>query len=266
MFQLITGLTVFIVGLVIGSFSNVCIYRIPRNESIVFPASHCPACGQTIKWYDNIPLLSYIILKGKCRFCQNAISIQYPLVESLTGSIYLFIFLSYGLHLKSIAYMFFCSALIIITFIDLKEEIIPDTISISFLILGFLLSVLIKTISPLDSLLGIFVGGGTLLLVAVAGSYFFKKEAMGGGDIKLSAMVGSFLGWQLTLLSLFLAFFSGAIAGVIILLKRKEKKDVTGEEDDSISLDTIPFGPFIALGSVIALFFGKAILNWYFFL
>ncbi len=254
---LITGITVFIIGLVIGSFSNVCIYRLPRNESVIFPASHCPSCNQSIKWYDNIPLLSYLILKGKCRFCQNKISAQYPLVEFLTGYIYLVLFLLYGLQLKTFVYMLFCSALIIITFIDLKEQIIPDVISLPFTALGFLLSFFLKSISPIDSLLGILAGGGSLLLIAVAGSYLFKKEAMGGGDIKLAAMVGAFLGWQLTLLSLFLGFFFGAISGLIILIKNKGK----GEQDDAV-----PFGPFIALGAVIALFFGQAILKWYFML
>ena len=253
----IIGITVFMIGLVIGSFSNVCIYRLPRNESVIFPASHCPSCNQSIKWYDNIPLLSYLILKGKCRFCQNKISSQYPLVEFLTGYIYLVLFLLYGLQLKTFVYMLFCSALIIITFIDLKEQIIPDVISLPFIAFGFLFSFFLKDISPIDSLLGILSGGGSLLLVAVAGSYLFKKEAMGGGDIKLAAMVGAFLGWQLTLLALFLGFFFGAISGVIILIKNKEK----GEQSDAV-----PFGPFIALGTVIALFFGQAILKWYFML
>ena len=253
----IIGIIIFMIGLVIGSFSNVCIYRIPRNESVIFPASHCPVCNQSIKWYDNIPLLSYLILKGKCRYCQIKISAQYPLVEFLTGYIYLVLFLLYGLQLKAFVYMLLCSALIIISFIDLKEQIIPDTISLPFTAIGFLLSFFLKDISPIDSLLGILIGGGSLLLVAVVGSYLFKKEAMGGGDIKLAAMVGAFLGWQLTLLSLFLGFFFGAIYGLIILIKNKEKDEES---------DVVPFGPFIALGTVLALFFGEAILKWYFML
>ena len=253
----IIGIIIFMIGLVIGSFSNVCIYRLPRNESVIFPASHCPSCNQSIKWYDNIPLLSFLILKGKCRYCQNRISAQYPLVEFLTGYLYLVLFLLYGLQLKTFVYMLFCSALIIITFIDLKEQIIPDVISLPFIVLGFLLSFFLKNITPVDSLLGILSGGGILLLIAVAGSYLFKREAMGGGDIKLAAMVGAFLGWQLTLLSLFLGFFFGAFIGVIVLFKNKGKNEKS---------DSIPFGPFIALGSVISLFFGQAILNWYFML
>ena len=255
MFSFITGTAVFIIGLLIGSFSNVCIYRIPRNESIVFPASHCPTCNQTIRWYDNIPVLSYLFLKGRCRFCQNRISAEYPLVESLTGLIYLFLFLSFGWQIKTPIYMFFCSALIIIAFIDLKERIIPDNISIPFMFAGFLISFFLKDISYLDSLLGILAGGGSLLLIAVVGSYLFKKEAMGGGDIKLAAMVGAFLGWQLTLLALFLGFLSGSLTGMIILIKNRGKE----ARDDSV-----PFGPFIVSGTLLTIFFGKAILNWYF--
>jgi len=251
MYEIIAGIFVLLLGLIIGSFSNVCIYRIPRNESLIRPGSHCPKCNQPIKFYDNIPLVSFIILKGKCRYCKGKISWQYPLVEFLTGIIYLLLFLRYGLQLVTFVYMFFCSALIIITFIDLKENIIPDVLSLPFLLLGFLMSFFLKNLSPINSLLGILAGGGVLLLVAILGSFLFKKEAMGGGDIKLAAMVGAFLGWQLTLLSLFLSFFTGAIIGIVILIKNK------GESDP------IPFGPFIALGTIIALFFGHSIINWY---
>lgn len=251
MYEIIAGIFILLLGLIIGSFSNVCIYRIPRNESLIRPGSHCPKCNQPIKFYDNIPLVSFIILKGKCRYCKEKISWQYPLVEFLTGIIYLLLFLRYGLQLVTFVYMFFCSALIIITFIDLKENIIPDVLSLPFILLGFLMSFFLKNLSPINSLLGILAGGGVLLLVAILGGFLFKKEAMGGGDIKLAAMVGAFLGWQLTLLSLFLSFFTGAIIGIVILIKNK------GESDP------IPFGPFIALGTIIALFFGNSIINWY---
>jgi leader peptidase (prepilin peptidase)/N-methyltransferase len=251
MYEIIASIFVLVLGLIIGSFSNVCIYRIPRNESLIRPGSHCPKCNQPIKFYDNIPLVSFIILKGKCRYCKEKISWQYPLVEFLTAVLYLLLFLRYGLQLVTFVYMFFCSALIIITFIDLKENIIPDVLSLPLLLLGFLMSFFLKNLSPINSLLGILAGGGVLLLVAILGSFLFKKEAMGGGDIKLAAMVGAFLGWQLTLLSLFLSFFTGAIIGIVILIKNK------GESDP------IPFGPFIALGTIIALFFGNSIINWY---
>lgn len=252
--QIFIAIIIFAIGLVIGSFSNVCIYRLPRNESIIFPGSHCPNCNQQIKWYDNIPLISYIILNGKCRYCDEKIPIQYPLVEFLNAALYLFLFYFYGLQLHTVVYMLFCSALIIITFIDLKEKIIPDVISFPFIALGFILSFMLKNISPLNSLLGILVGGGSLYLVAIVGTYIFKKEAMGGGDIKLAAMIGAFLGWQLTILSLFIGFLLGSIIGIIVLIKTK------GKTSD------VPFGPFIAIGTIIALFFGQKILNWYFLL
>jgi len=149
--------------------------------------------------------------------------------------------------------MILCSLLIIISFIDLKERIIPDVLSLPFIPIGFILSFFLKRLSPVDSLLGILAGGGSLLIIAiaVAGTYLFKKEAMGGGDIKLAAMIGAFLGWKLTLLSLFLGFFLGSVIGVIVLVTTKSKSDI------------IPFGPFIALGAMLSIFWGPAIINWY---
>ncbi|MDD3641702.1 MAG: prepilin peptidase [Atribacterota bacterium] len=243
---------IFTIGLVIGSFSNVCIYRIPRNESLVWPGSHCPKCSKPIKFYDNIPLISYIILKGKCRNCGEPIPLQYPIVELATGLFYLALYLFYGLQLIALVYMMLCSVLIIISFIDLKVEIIPDTISLPFIVIGFLLSFFLRNINPLDSMLGIITGGGSLLLVAIFGSKLFKKEAMGGGDIKLAAMIGAFFGWKLTLLSLFLSFFLGSIIGIIVLAASKDKSN-----------NIIPFGPFIALGAMISMFWGNAIIHWY---
>lgn len=252
MIEIITGFIIFTIGLVIGSFSNVCIYRIPRNESLVWPGSHCPKCSKPIKFYDNIPLISYIILKGKCRNCGEPIPLQYPIVELATGLFYLALYLFYGLQLIALVYMILCSVLIIISFIDLKVEIIPDTISLPFIVIGFVLSFFLRNINPLDSMLGIITGGGSLLLVAIFGSKLFKKEAMGGGDIKLAAMIGAFFGWKLTLLSLFLSFFLGSIIGIIVLAASKDKSN-----------NIIPFGPFIALGAMISMFWGNAIIHWY---
>ena len=252
MIEVITGFIIFTIGLVIGSFSNVCIYRIPRNESLVWPGSHCPKCSKQIKFYDNIPLISYIILKGKCRNCGEPIPLQYPIVELATGLFYLALYLFYGLQLIALVYMMLCSVLIIISFIDLKVEIIPDTISLPFIVIGFVLSFFLRNINPLDSMLGIITGGGSLLLVAIFGSKLFKKEAMGGGDIKLAAMIGAFFGWKLTLLSLFLSFFLGSIIGIIVLAASKDKSN-----------NIIPFGPFIALGAMISMFWGNAIIHWY---
>jgi len=243
---------IFILGLMVGSFSNVCIYRIPRNESIIYPASHCPNCYSKIKPVDNIPLLSYILIKGRCRNCKSKISIQYPIVELLTGLTYLIIYLIYGLSIQSLIYIILSSALIIIAFIDLNEQIVPDVISLPGIVIGFILSFFVPYISFVNSALGVLVGGGIILIIGLAGSVIFKKEAMGGGDVKLAAMVGAFLGWRYIIISLFLGFFLGALAGIFLILSKVKSRE-----------DVIPFGPFIVLGSFITLLWGDKIISWY---
>jgi len=241
-------------GLIVGSFCNVCIYRIPKNESIIYPASHCPKCRTTIKPVDNIPLLSYILLKGRCRNCGSKISIQYPVVELLTGMIYLIIYLIYGLSIQSLVYIILSSALIIIAFIDLNEQIVPDVISLPGIGVGLILSFFVPYLSFINSALGVVVGGGIILIIALVGSMIFKKEAMGGGDVKLAAMIGAFLGWRYTIISLFLGFFLGALAGIFLILSKIKSKE-----------DMVPFGPFIALGSLITLLWGEKIIAWYWY-
>jgi len=252
MFYDINVILIFILGLVVGSFSNVCIYRIPRNESIIYPASHCPKCGNNILPKDNVPLLSFILLKGRCRHCKNKISIRYPIVEFITGLIYLIIYLLYGLSVQTLIYIILSSALIIIAFIDLNEEIVPDVISLPGIVIGFILSIFVPYISFIDSALGIVVGGGIILIIGLAGSVIFKKEAMGGGDVKLAAMIGAFLGWRYIIISLFLGFFVGALAGIILITSKIKSRE-----------DAIPFGPFIVLGSFITLLWGEKIISWY---
>ncbi len=252
MYYEIEIILIFVLGLIVGSFSNVCIYRIPRNESLIYPASHCPKCRTKISPIDNIPLLSYILLKGKCRNCGSKISIQYPVVEFLTGLIYLIIYLIYGLSIQSLVYIILSSALIIIAFIDLHEQIVPDVISLPGIVVGFILSFIVPYISFINSALGALVGGGIILIIAWVGSIIFKKEAMGGGDVKLAAMIGAFLGWRYTIISLFLGFFLGALTGIILIMTKIKKRE-----------DAIPFGPFIALGSIITLLWGEKILSWY---
>jgi len=252
MYYGVNDVLIFILGLIVGSFSNVCIYRIPRNESIIYPASHCPKCRSKIKPVDNIPLLSFILLKGRCRNCKSKISIQYPVVEFLTGLTYLIIYLIYGLSIQSLIYIILSSALIIIAFIDLNEQIVPDVISLPGIVIGFILSFFVPYISFINSALGVLVGGGIILIIGLAGSVIFKKEAMGGGDVKLAAMIGAFLGWRYIIISLFLGFFLGALTGIfLILLKIKSREDV------------VPFGPFIVLGSFITLLWGEKIISWY---
>lgn len=243
---------IFILGLIVGSFSNVCIYRIPRNKSIIYPASHCPKCRSKIKTVDNIPLLSFFLLKGRCRNCKSKISIQYPVVELLTGLIYLIIYLVYGLSIQSLIYIILSSALIIIAFIDLNEQIVPDVISLPGIVIGFIISFFVSYISYMNSALGVLVGGGIILIIGLAGSVIFKKEAMGGGDVKLAAMIGAFLGWRYIIISLFLGFFLGALAGIFLILSKIKSRE-----------DAIPFGPFIVLGSFITLLWGEKIISWY---
>jgi leader peptidase (prepilin peptidase)/N-methyltransferase len=243
---------IFILGLVAGSFSNVCIWRIPRNESIIYPASHCPKCRSNISPKDNIPLLSYILLKGRCRNCKSKISIQYPIVELLSGLIYLIIYLAYGLSVQTLIYIILSSALVIIAFIDLNEQIVPDVISLPGIVIGFIVSFFVSYMSFVNSALGVVVGGGIILIIGMAGSVIFKKEAMGGGDVKLAAMIGAFLGWRYIIISLFLGFFLGALAGIFLIMAKIKSKE-----------DTVPFGPFIVLGSFITLLWGEKIISWY---
>ena len=252
MYYEIEIILIFVLGLIVGSFSNVCIYRIPRNESVIYPASHCPKCRTKIKPVDNIPLLSYILLKGRCRNCGSKISVQYPVVEFLTGLIYLIIYLIYGLSIQSLVYIILSSALIIIAFIDLQEQMIPDIISLPGIVAGLILSFIVLYRSFINSALGTLVGGGIILIIAWVGSIIFKKETMGGGDVKLAAMIGAFLGWRYTIISLFLGFFLGALTGIILIMAKIKKRE-----------DAIPFGPFIALGSIITLLCGEKILLWY---
>jgi leader peptidase (prepilin peptidase)/N-methyltransferase len=252
MYYGINVVLIFILGLIVGSFSNVCIYRIPRNESIIYPASHCPKCRSNISPKDNIPLLSYILLKGRCRNCKSKISIQYPIVELLTGLIYLIIYLAYGLSVQTLIYIILSSALITIAFIDLNEQIVPDVISLPGIVIGFIISFFVPYILFINSALGVVVGGGIILIIGLAGSVIFKKEAMGGGDVKLAAMIGAFLGWRYIVISLFLGFFLGALAGIILIMAKIKSRE-----------DVVPFGPFIVLGSLITLLWGEKIISWY---
>lgn len=241
-----------IFGLIVGSFSNVCIYRIPRNESIIYPASHCPNCRNGILAKDNIPLLSYILLKGRCPNCGSRISIKYPVVEFLTGLVYVIIYQIYGVSVQSLIYIILSSALIIIAFIDLDEQVIPEVISLPGIVVGLILSFFVHHISFVNSALGIVLGGGIILVIRLAGSLIFKKESMGIGDIELAAMIGAFLGWRYITISLFLGFFLGALTGIFLILSKIKSRE-----------DAVPFGPFIILGSFITLLWGEKILSWY---
>ena len=246
----LSGLTVF--GLVFGSFLNVCIYRIPAGLSIVKPRSRCPKCETIIPWFHNIPLVSYILLRGRCASCRVSIPVRYPFVEALTGLAFLGCGWFFGLSPAAVVYCLFLAALIVITFIDLDHQIIPDVISLPGIVIGFLCSFAIPWLSWSDSLLGILLGGGSLWLVAVVYELLTKKEGMGGGDIKLLAMLGAFLGWKAILPIIFISSLIGSLVGVPLMLLKKADSKLA-----------IPFGPFLALGAVIYLFWGPKLIAWY---
>jgi leader peptidase (prepilin peptidase)/N-methyltransferase len=241
-----------IFGALIGSFLNVCIWRLPKEESIVWPGSHCPHCKSPIKFYDNIPLISYILLKGKCRDCKSSISFEYPLVEGATALGSLVLFLRFGPSPSYIIYFSFVAALIVITVIDLYHQIIPDVISLPGIGVGLLASLILPRITFLNSLIGIVLGGGSLFLVATVYQWLFKREGMGGGDVKLLAMIGAFLGGKAVILTILLGSLIGSIIGIIIMLVKGKNFKYA-----------IPFGPFLSLGAVIALFYQDEIISWY---
>jgi len=244
-----------IFGAFIGSFLNVCISRLPKEESIIWPGSHCPFCKKPVRFYDNIPLLSYVLLTGKCRNCKKPISIQYPLIEGITALSSLFLFMKFGPSLSYLFYFAFVAALIVITVIDLYHQIIPDVISLPGIGVGLIASLILPQITFLNSLFGVLLGGGSLFLVATCYEWLFKREGMGGGDVKLLAMIGAFLGWKAVILTILLSSLIGSITGILIMVvKGKDFKYA------------IPFGPFLSLGAVISLFYGQNIINWYLYL
>lgn len=247
-----TYILIFIIGLLLGSFYNVCIYRIPRAESIAFPPSHCTACNTRLKWFDLIPVFSYLFLKGGCRYCRVKISLQYPLVELLTGAAFLVSFIKFGFSWAFVTGIVLISILIIETFIDLEHQIIPNGLVLAGTIAAIIFSLFNLYVNWKDALIGMLVGGGTFLLVAVLSALILKKEGMGGGDIKLMGMIGLFLGWKLTSLSILLSIYLGGLIGGALLLLRIKKRG-----------DHIPYGPFIAIGTIIAVFFGNDIISWY---
>lgn len=243
----------FVFGLVLGSFLNVCIHRIPLKQSIVRPPSACPNCGHRIRFYDNIPILSYFILLGRCRYCGQRISIQYFLVELITGLLSAALIIQFDLGFHYLALLAFTSALVVITFIDLKRQLIPDVISIPGIILGFLASFFILPITWSDSLIGILVGGGSFYLIAIFFEKIKGREGMGGGDIKLLAMIGAWVGWGGLPFIILIASLTGLVlGGGSLLLSRRGFQT------------RIPFGPFLALGALIFLFFGREIVSSYY--
>ncbi len=257
----------FLFGAIVGSFLNVCIYRMPLEQSVVMPGSFCPNCKKPISWFDNVPLISYLVLGGKCRFCRKKISPRYWVVELLTALSFLWFYNLYGFSFKSVYYIIFVAGLIVATFVDIQHRIIPDEISVGGLVVGFLINAgrgihldpWSYDLNPaLQSFLGIIIGGGIIYLTGFLFDLVYFKilkkgpiqgetESMGGGDVKLLAMIGAFLGWEKAVVTFFLAPFFGAIIGVLNLLIKKDH--------------TIPYGPFLALAAILSMFWADAIIG-----
>jgi leader peptidase (prepilin peptidase) / N-methyltransferase len=243
---------IFWVGCCIGSFLNVCVYRLPQNISIVSPRSFCPQCRASIRAYYNIPLLSYFLLHGKCRNCGAEIPWRYPFVEGLSGALALALFWKFGLSFIGVTSFALTAALIVISFIDLDHRIIPDVISIPGIIIGFLLALFGGPVLLKDSLIGLAVGGGSLLAVAFVYEKLTQREGMGMGDVKLLAMIGAWLGWPSVLFTIFFASLSGTIIGGTVMWASKKGRHYA-----------IPFGPFLAFSAMAYIFIGPELIQWY---
>ena len=237
-----------LLGLLVGSFLNVAILRLPADMSLVRPRSHCPRCGETLKWYHNVPVVSWLTLRGRCAYCGERISVQYPIVELATagiwaGSVYAFGFTSHAA--QAVVMM---SILLAVAVTDGREYVIPDELSLGGVVAGLAMSFLPGTPTPVGSLIGVLVGGGVLWVIAVIGTKVFGEDAMGGGDIKLMAMIGAFVGWQGTLLTLFIGAILATIVFVPINLRSKK---------------LVPFGIFLAIGGAMTFVWGEWLLDWY---
>jgi leader peptidase (prepilin peptidase) / N-methyltransferase len=265
----------FILGLAVGSFLNVCIYRIPRGESIIFPGSHCPQCGKGILAYDNVPLFAYLWLGGKCRFCKNRISIQYPLVELLTGLIFLGCALKWKFTPPTYVNALFLCLVVILIFIDYHHQILPNVITIPGTLVAIILSFsqekefyadaisvnlasILNASNPavirpwIGALVGALIGGGALFLVAFLYQLVRKRQGLGMGDVKMMAMVGAFLGWPLAFFTIFIGSLAGSILGLLLIVFRGKNMQTK-----------LAFGTFLGMGSLLAVFVGSTVISWY---
>ena len=267
------GIFVFLFGLIIGSFLNVCILRIPAGKSIVMPASACPKCGAPIRAYDNIPVLSWLLLGGKCRGCKTEISWMYPVVELLTGLLFLGCFYAFGLSVDAAKWAAFSAIMVVLVFTDLRERILPDVVNFTGFAIGLIFSLFTKpmdgtalwianhlfeypppapVLSLVDALLGAAVGSGLLWLVSEAYFKLRGREGMGLGDVKMMLMAGAFLGAKRTLLTILAGSLLGSVLGVAIILARRKDADYE-----------LPFGTFLGAGALLVVFFGTPLVNWY---
>ncbi len=252
LYNLIPNLLGFFLGLIIGSFLNVCIHRIPKEESIISPGSHCPKCKNRIKWYDNIPILSYILLGGKCRYCKEQISPIYPAIELLTGILTALLFSQFGISFDAIYFSILTWFLIAISFIDIKELQVPVKPCYFTMVFGIIFSLFTKSNTFMDSILGASLGAGIILFI-IETYYIIKgKEGMGYGDANILAAIGAFLGWKKIFFVIMIASLTGAIIGIIILIREKKHSETP-----------LPFGPFLSIGGYLTIFVGNFLLKFY---
>jgi leader peptidase (prepilin peptidase)/N-methyltransferase len=251
MIRLLTLAFAALGGLIAGSFFNVCIHRLPRRESVVSPGSRCPNCGAAIGWRDNIPILSWIALRGRCRQCSARISAQYPLIELVTAVVAVAVVAVTPVGPLLASRLVLAGILIVLFMIDLEHQILPNVITLPGIVVGFLFS-LVAPPGPISSLAGIVLGGGVLYLIGTAYYVVRKEEGMGMGDVKMLAMIGAFLGWQAVVLTVVLSSFAGAVIGLaLIVFTRADMRHA------------LPFGTFLALGAMVAMVAGDAIVSWY---
>ena len=240
-----------ILGLAVGSFLNVCIHRLPRGESLALPPSRCPACEYRLRWFDNIPVVSYALLAGRCRKCRTAISIRYPLVELATMALFVIHGEVFGWSALLVPRLLFACAMVVLFAIDLEHHLLPNVITLPAIAIGLISSAVLPP-GIVDALIGVILGGGVLWLIGEAYFRYSGQEGMGGGDVKMLAMIGAFLGWKLVLVTLVLSSVAGSLIGLfVILIKRGGMKYA------------LPYGTFLALGALVASLAGDQIVNWY---
>ena len=249
----LSALLVAVFGLAAGSFLNVVIYRLPRKKSLVRPRSSCPSCGQAIRWYLNVPLVSFLVLRGRCQSCGARISVRYPLVEAGTAALFVLFFWRYGVSMTTVGFWFLSAALVVVFFIDLDCGIIPDAITLPGIVVGVAFAAVSQHLSVVTSLLGILVGGGSFLALAWIGQALFRKDSMGGGDIKLAAMLGAFLGpLRVLLIFVFSAVIGLLVSAAVLFLSARFRRE-----------RMLPFGPFLVAAALLVVFYGQTIINWY---
>jgi leader peptidase (prepilin peptidase) / N-methyltransferase len=240
-----------LIGLVIGSFLNVCIHRLPRRTSIVSPGSQCPQCGYVLRWYDNVPVLSYVLLGGRCRGCKARISVRYPIVELITMAVFVAHGLVFGIDIILVPRLLFACALIVLFAIDLEHHLLLDVITLPGIVVGLAFSLLLPP-GIQSAIIGVLVGGGVLWLIGEAYYRYAGQEGMGGGDVKMLAMIGAFLGWKLAVLTLVFSSLAGSLVGLLVIATRRGGMKYA-----------LPYGTFLAIGALVASLFGDQIVAWY---